>query len=99
MWVIWGIPYLMIRVAVRELAPVALVFFRTGIAALVLLPFALARDQLRPLLPRWRPVVVYTVVEVAIPWVLLGSAETKISLVLAGSILATGLSVEAVAES
>jgi drug/metabolite transporter (DMT)-like permease len=88
MCVIWGIPYLMIRAAVRELAPVALVFFRTEIAALVLLPFAIARDELRPLLHRWRPVVVYTVVEVAIPWVLLGSAETKISSSLTGLLVA-----------
>ena len=36
MCVIWGIPYLMIRFAVRELAPVTLVFLRTGIAALLL---------------------------------------------------------------
>src|SRR5438046_2467970 len=38
MCVIWGIPYLMIRVAVRELAPVTLVFLRTGLAALLLVP-------------------------------------------------------------
>jgi drug/metabolite transporter (DMT)-like permease len=88
MCVIWGIPYLMIRVAVRELAPVTLVFFRTGVASLVLLPFALARDELRPLLPRWRPVVAYTIVEVAIPWVLLGSAETRVSSSLTGLLVA-----------
>ena len=33
---IWGVPYLMIRVAVRELAPVTLVFFRTAIGAALL---------------------------------------------------------------
>jgi hypothetical protein len=33
MCVIWGIPYLLIRVAVRELAPVTLVFFRTSSSA------------------------------------------------------------------
>ena len=36
MCVIWGMPYLMIRVAVRELAPVTLVFGRTAIGALLL---------------------------------------------------------------
>ena len=55
MCVIWGIPYLMIRVAVRELAPVTLVFLRTGIAALLLLPFALWRKELRALLPTGVP--------------------------------------------
>lgn len=88
MCVIWGIPYLMIRVAVRELEPVTLVFFRTGLAALILLPFAAARGELRPLLRRWWPLVAYTVIEVAIPWVLLGDAETKVSSSLAGLLLA-----------
>src|SRR5207249_11217372 len=77
MCVIWGIPYLMIRVAVRELAPVTLVFLRTSVAALVLTPFAVLRGDVRPLLQRWRPVIAYTAVEVAIPWILLARAETR----------------------
>jgi drug/metabolite transporter (DMT)-like permease len=88
MCVIWGIPYLMIRVAVRELAPVTLVFLRTGIAALVLLPFAAARGDLRPLVARWKPLLAYTVVEVAIPWVLLGEAETQLTSSLTGLLIA-----------
>ena len=88
MCVIWGIPYLMIRVAVRELAPPTLVFFRTAIAALLLLPFAARRGHLRPLLRRWWPLLVYTVVEVAIPWVLLARAETELTSSLTGLLLA-----------
>lgn len=88
MCVIWGIPYLMIRVAVRELAPVTLVFLRTGIAALLLLPFALGRSQLRPLLAHWRPLLVYTAIEVALPWFLLAKAETELSSSLTGLLIA-----------
>ena len=88
MCVIWGIPYLMIRVAVRELAPVTLVFLRTGIAALLLAPFAAYRGQLRPLAARWRPVLAYTAIEVAIPWVLLARAETKLTSSLTGLLIA-----------
>jgi len=88
MCVIWGIPYLMIRVAVRELSPVTLVFLRTGIASLLLLPFAAVRGELRPLLARWRPLLAYTAIEVAIPWVLLNKAETRISSSLTGLLLA-----------
>jgi drug/metabolite transporter (DMT)-like permease len=88
MCVIWGIPYLMIRVAVRELAPVTLVFLRTGIAALLLTPVAAYRGELRPLLARWRPVVAYTAIEVAIPWVLLARAETKLTSSLTGLLIA-----------
>jgi drug/metabolite transporter (DMT)-like permease len=88
MCVIWGVPYLMIRVAVRELAPVTLVFGRTAIGALLLAPVALFRSQLRPLLSRWRPLLAYTAIEVAIPWVLLARAETKLSSSLTGLLIA-----------
>jgi drug/metabolite transporter (DMT)-like permease len=88
MCVIWGIPYLMIRVAVRELAPVTLVFLRTGLAALLLTPFAAFRGELRPVLRRWRPLVLYTAVEVAVPWVLLARAETRLSSSLTGLLIA-----------
>jgi drug/metabolite transporter (DMT)-like permease len=88
MCVIWGIPYLMIRVAVRELAPVTLVFFRTALAAALLIPFAAVRGELRPLLPRWKPLLAYTAIEVAIPWVLLARAETELSSSLTGLLIA-----------
>ena len=88
MCVIWGIPYLMIRVAVRELAPVTLVFFRTALGALILMPVAGLRGELRPLLARWKPLLAYTAVEVAIPWVLLARAETKLSSSLTGLLIA-----------
>jgi drug/metabolite transporter (DMT)-like permease len=87
MCVIWGIPYLMIRVAVRELAPVTLVFFRTAIATLVLLPFAW-RTDVRALAARWRPLLAYTAIEVAIPWVLLARAETRLTSSLTGLLIA-----------
>jgi len=87
--VIWGIPYLLIRVAVRELSPPELVFFRTALAALVLVPLALHRGALRPLFARWRWVVVYTVVEIAIPWLLLFHAEQRLSSSTAGLLVAS----------
>src|SRR5438874_10744511 len=88
MCVIWGIPYLMVRVAVRELAPVLLVFLRTGLAALLLVPLAVRRRELRPLLARWRPLLAYTAIEVALPWVLLSHAETKLTSSLTGLLIA-----------
>jgi drug/metabolite transporter (DMT)-like permease len=88
MCVIWGIPYLLIRVAVRELAPVTLVFLRTAIGALLLTPVAAYRSELRPLVRHWRPLLAYTAVEVAIPWVLLARAETKLTSSLTGLLIA-----------
>jgi drug/metabolite transporter (DMT)-like permease len=88
MSVIWGIPYLFIRVAVAEISPATLVFARTAIATVILLPLALLRTDLRPVLRRWRWLVAFAAVEVAIPWVLLSSAEQRISSSLAGLLVA-----------
>ena len=84
MCLIWGIPYLFIRIAVGELTPATLVFLRTGVAAVVLLPIAARRGALRPLLVRWRPLLVFAVIEIAIPWFALSSAEQRISSSLTG---------------
>ena len=88
MCVIWGIPYLLIRVAVRDMSPPCLVFARTGIAAVLLVPIAVFRHQLGPAFRRWRPLIAYTVVELAIPWLLLSDAETKLSSSLSGLLVA-----------
>ena len=88
MCVIWGIPYLLIRVAVRDLSPAFLVFARTGFAALLLLPLAARRGQLRVLLPYWRPVVLFAVIEIAVPWLLLSRAEERLSSSLTGLLIA-----------
>ena len=85
---IWGIPYLLIRVAVREVTPATLVFLRTGIATLLLLPLAAHRAELRPVLARWRIVAVFAIIEIAVPWVLLSSAERRVSSSLAALLIA-----------
>jgi drug/metabolite transporter (DMT)-like permease len=88
MSVIWGIPYLFIRVAVAEITPATLVFARTGIAAAILLPIALTRVDLRPVLAKWRWVVAFAAAEIAVPWVMLGSAEQHLSSSLSGLLIA-----------
>jgi len=88
MSVIWGIPYLLIKVAVDEIAPSTLVLVRTSLAAALLLPIAFARGQVRPVLARWRPLLVYTAIEICVPWVLLGFAEQRLSSSLTGLLVA-----------
>ena len=88
MSVIWGIPYLFISIAVDEITPATLVLGRTAIASAILLPIAALRTDLRPILARWRWVVAFAAVEIAIPWVALGSAEQHISSSLAGLLIA-----------
>jgi drug/metabolite transporter (DMT)-like permease len=88
MSVIWGIPYLFIRIAVAEIQPSVLVFVRTSIGAAILLPIAMTRFDLRPVLARWRWVVAFALVEIAIPWVMLGTAEQHLSSSLSGLLVA-----------
>ncbi len=87
MCLIWGIPYLFIRIAVGELAPATLVFFRTAIAALVLLPIAARRGGIRAVLDRWRPLALFAAIEIGIPWLALASAEQQITSSLAGLLI------------
>jgi drug/metabolite transporter (DMT)-like permease len=87
--VAWGVPYLFIRIAVRELPPPALVLLRTAPAALLLLPFALRSGEPRRVLRAWPWVLAYTIVELCIPWLLLAHAEERISSSLAGLLIAT----------
>lgn len=88
MCLIWGIPYLLIKVAVHDISPVTLVFFRTLIGALILVPIALARGSFGPALHHWKWIVAYTAVEVALPWFLVSDAEVRLSSSLTGLLIA-----------
>ena len=88
MGVVWGIPYLLIKVAVRDLTPASLVFCRTGLGALLLFPIAVRRGEVGAVVRRWRPLVAYTVVELAIPWGLLSEAEKRLPSSLSGLLVA-----------
>lgn len=89
MSVIWGIPYLLIKVVMDDgLSPGFLVFARTGIGALLLLPVAIRRGVIRPALARWRTVLAFAAIEVAVPWYLLNSAEERLSSSLVALLIA-----------
>jgi drug/metabolite transporter (DMT)-like permease len=88
MCVIWGIPYLLIKVAVRDIGPAELVFVRTALGAALLLPIALARKELRASIRPWLPLLVYTVIEIGVPWLLLSDAERRVDSSLSGLVIA-----------
>ena len=88
MCVLWGMPYLLIKVAVEELEPSQLVLLRTGLAAVLLLPYAAARGHLRPVLRAWRPLLAFTALELAVPWLLLADAERDLPSSLTGLLVA-----------
>ena len=88
MSVVWGVPYLLIKVAVRDIGPAELVFVRTALGALLLLPIALYRKELRVAFRPWLPLLAYTVIEVGVPWLLLSHAEQKVDSSLTGLVIA-----------
>jgi drug/metabolite transporter (DMT)-like permease len=89
MSVIWGVPYLLIKVAVGEFPPVVLVFLRCVIGAALLLPWTVARGRLGAALrEHWRALLVFTVLEMTMPWLLLSWAETHLSSSLTGLLVA-----------
>ena len=89
MSVVWGIPYLLIKVAVRDLTPSVVVEGRTLIGAALLLPLAWRQGRVRPLLEVWKPLAVYCICELAIPWYLLSNAERRIPSSLSGLLVAS----------
>ncbi|MCU1418217.1 MAG: hypothetical protein JWP32_2391 [Schumannella sp.] len=86
--VAWGIPYLLIKIAVGELDPAMVVISRSAIGALLLLPVAIFRRQLIPVLRRWKPLLAYTLVEIVVPWFFLSTAEQRLPSSTAGLLLA-----------
>jgi drug/metabolite transporter (DMT)-like permease len=88
MSLLWGVPYLLIRVADRAFTPADVVFLRTAVGAALLLPFAARRGHLLPLLRRWRLLLGYIVVEIAVPWFLLSDAERRLPSSLSGLLVA-----------
>jgi drug/metabolite transporter (DMT)-like permease len=89
MSVIWGVPYLLIKVAVDEVSPAMVVFARCVVGAALLLPWTIARGQLRPALRHWRALLLFTALEMALPWLLLSYAEQTLSSSLTGLLVAT----------
>jgi drug/metabolite transporter (DMT)-like permease len=88
MCLVWGIPYLFIKVAVGEVSVPVVVFARTAIGAALLLPLALRSGQLGALRPYWRPLVAFAALEIIVPWGLLSAAEQRLPSSLAGLLIA-----------
>jgi drug/metabolite transporter (DMT)-like permease len=88
MCVVWGIPYLLIKVAVGGVSVPMVVFGRTALGALVLLPLALRAGQFRALRPVWPWLAAFAALEMIVPWGLLSSAERQLPSSLAGLLIA-----------
>ena len=94
MGVIWGIPYLLIKVADGGVSVPVLVWARVTIGAAILVPVALAQGAWRPegraLLRRhWRWLAAYAAIEIIGPWALLSTAERQLSSSTSGLLIAS----------
>lgn len=90
MGVVWGIPYLMIKVAVdAPLSASVVVFTRCALGAVLLLPFAIRQGGLtRTVRAHWRPMLAFAVIEIMGPWYTLTDAERHLSSSTAGLLIA-----------
>jgi drug/metabolite transporter (DMT)-like permease len=88
MCVVWGIPYLLIKVAVGEVSVPVVVFARTALGVVVLLPLALRSGQLGVLRRHWLPLLAFATLEMIVPWGLLSQAERRLPSSLAGLLIA-----------
>jgi drug/metabolite transporter (DMT)-like permease len=88
MSVIWGIPYLLIKVAVEGVSVPVLVLARTAIGAAVLLPVMLYRREWTQVLRHWRPVLGFAFFEMIAAWLLLSDAERHLTSSLTGLLIA-----------
>lgn len=86
---LWGASYLFIKLGLEDLPPAMIVLARTALAALVLIPVALARQAFSGLRGRLRPIVVLAAVQVAGPFLLISVGEQEISSSLAGILVAS----------
>jgi drug/metabolite transporter (DMT)-like permease len=87
---IWGVPYLLIRIAVRHgVPPGTLAWSRVTLAAVLLLALAWRAGTLGTLRGRWRWLLAYAVAEVSIPFPLIGLGEERVSSSLAAIVIAS----------
>jgi drug/metabolite transporter (DMT)-like permease len=85
---LWGMPYLLIRIAVVEIDPLVVAGSRTLLGALLLLPLALHRNALAPAFRKWKWLLAFTLIEISLPWWMLGHAETRLNSSTAGLLIA-----------
>src|SRR5215210_6436312 len=86
MSIIWGIPYLMIKVAVEGVS--VLVLARTAVGAAVLLPLAFSRRTLTIVRIHWKALLGFAFFEIIAAWWLLSDAERHLTSSMTGLLIA-----------
>ncbi len=86
---LWGVPYLFIKVAVDGFSPAIIVCGRTLIGAAILIPLAMREKSLKSALRGIKYVIPYAFLEMVGPWILITTAEQEISSGLTALLVAT----------
>jgi len=81
---IWGASYMFIKIGIRDMSPAMVAWARIALAALVLVPLAVAAGALRGLRSRWAMLTLVAVSQVAAPFLLIALGEQEISSSLTG---------------
>jgi len=87
--VLWGVPYLLMKIAVEDFSPAAVVAGRTLIGASILIPIAIYRKKFNGAVLGFKYVALYALMEMIGPWILITTAEQKINTGLAGLLVST----------
>lgn len=85
---VWGLPYLLIKVAVEDLTPPVIIFLRVAIAAAVLIPIAWKQGYLSELAGHWKWIFGFAIIEIAGPFGALTFAEIRLSSSMTGLLIA-----------
>jgi drug/metabolite transporter (DMT)-like permease len=96
MSVIWGIPYLMIKIAVEGVSVPVLVLARTAVGAAVLLPLALSRETWTIIRNHWKALLAFAFFEIIAAWWLLSDAERHLTSSMTGLLIAASPIIAAV---
>jgi drug/metabolite transporter (DMT)-like permease len=96
MSIIWGIPYLMIKIAVEGVSVPVLVLARTAVGAAVLLPLALSRQTWTIIRNHWKALLGFAFFEIIAAWWLLSDAERHLTSSMTGLLIAASPIVAAV---
>lgn len=90
MSLIWGVPYLLIRIAVRHgVTPASVAWARIVLGAIALLVLAWRAGAMAGVWRRWRWLLAYAVAEISVPFPMISAGEEHVSSSLAAILIAS----------
>ncbi len=85
----WGLPYFFIAIALESFSTQTIVFARTFIGALLLIPYAIKFGNLKSAIKAWPYIALFAFLEMIGPWWLITESEKHLPSGLVGLLIAT----------